>query len=127
LGSAPDSKFAAKAGELQLEDFKKVDKKILDKVGMTEEQYREFLKGYEDMLKKRKEATTADKNNQVRGTGTGASPANRGARRVQGNAEQPKDLQRGGAVLAPPEFRDGYKGFTEDVSKTGRTPQNEKK
>jgi len=27
------------------------------------------------------------------------------------------DLNRGGAALAPPEYRDGYKGYTEDVSK----------
>ena len=45
-------------------------------------------------------------------------------RRVQPGTDKAKDLQQRGAALAPPEYRDGYKGFTEDVSKSGRTPQD---
>src|SRR5207302_1878732 len=39
------------------------------------------------------------------------------AKRVQGGTDKANPLERGGATPAPPEYRDGYKGFTEDVSK----------
>jgi hypothetical protein len=36
---------------------------------------------------------------------------------VDATGEKKDQLERGGATPPPPEYRDGYKGFTEDVSK----------
>ena len=55
---------------------------------------------------------------------TGGGASNSKAKRVQSGNEKPGNLERGGAALAPPEMRDGYKGFTEDVSKSGAKPKD---
>jgi hypothetical protein len=89
---------------------------------MTEQEYAEFLKAYESMVKRQK--AQAEKNNLERSSGSGKSPVNAGARRVQGGDQKPNNLQQGGASLPPPEMRDGYKGFTEDVSKSGTKPKD---
>src|SRR5262249_53296521 len=57
-GSAADPRFQKKAGELQLEDFKKkVTKEVLQKANMSEAEYQKFLKAYEEMLRKQKDAS----------------------------------------------------------------------
>jgi hypothetical protein len=114
-GTAPDAEHAKKAGDLQLEKFpKNPSKEMLQDLGMTEEQYRQFLKDAAELQKKRQAEA---KNNRERGSGTGGSAANTGAKRVETNGEKKGPLERGGATLPPPEYRDGYKGYTEDVSK----------
>lgn len=122
-GDKPNAEHAAKAGEMLLEDFKtKVDRKLLDEMKMTEKEYAEFLRAYESMVKRQK--AQAEKNDRERGSASGRSAANTGAKRVQGGNDKPNQLQQGGAVLPPPEMRDGYKGFTEDVSKSGTKPKD---
>jgi collagen type III alpha len=114
-GPAPDAKHTAKTGELQLEKFpKNPSKELLQDLGMTEDQYRQFLKDAAELQKKR-QAEAA--NNLQRGSNSGSSAANSGAKRIQGTGDKKDPLERGGASPAPPEYRDGYKGFTEDVSK----------
>jgi len=124
----PDSRNAARAGELQLEEFrKKVDRKMLEELKMTEAEYAEFLRNYEAMVQRQKSAAAAaEKADRERGAKAGGSAANSGAKRVQGGTDKPGDLNRAGAALAPPEMREGYKGFTEDVSKSGTTPKDKK-
>ena len=80
-----DARHAARAGDMQLEDFrKKVDRKVLEELKMTEEEYAEFLRAYEAMVQRQKAA--AVEANQ-RG-GKGSSAANTAAKRVQaGNAK----------------------------------------
>ena len=74
-GDQPDAKFAGKAGEMQLEEFKKkVDRKMLDELKMTEQEYAEFLRAYEAMVKRQK--AQADKNDRERGSASGRSAAN---------------------------------------------------
>ena len=113
-GLTPDAKQASKTGDLQLERFpKNPSREMLKEMGMTAEEYRRFLKDAADRQKKRQEPTAADRQ---RG-GDGSSAANSGAKRVQGGSDKPNQLERGGAILPPPEYRDGYKTFTEDVAK----------
>jgi hypothetical protein len=115
-GTVPDPKNAGKTSDLQLEQFpKNPSKELLKDLGMSEEEYRQFLKAAADLQKKRQ--AEAQKN-QERGSTIGSSAANSGAKRVQGGTDKAKQLEQSGASLPPEEYRDGYKGFTEDVSKT---------
>jgi collagen type III alpha len=115
-GTAPDARFAKTTSDLQLERFpKNPSKDLLKDLGMTEEQYRQFLKAAAELQKKR-QAEAAK--NPVRGGANGTSGANSDVKRVQGGGDKASQLERGGASLPPEEYRDGYKGFTEDVSKS---------
>jgi hypothetical protein len=67
-------------------------------------------------LQKKREAEA--KNKTIRGANTGTSAANSGVKRVENGNDKANQLERGGSTLPPEEYRDGYKGFTEDVSKT---------
>jgi collagen type III alpha len=116
-GPAPDPKNKDKTSDLQLERFpKNPSKELLQDLGMTEEQYRQFLKDAAELQRKR---DAEAKNNRQRGATRGATAANSGAKAVQGGGDKTTPLERGGAPLPPAEYRDGYKGYTEDVSKTG--------
>jgi hypothetical protein len=119
-GTAPDARHAAQAGDLQLERFPKdPSREMLKDLGMTADEYQAFLKDLADLQKRRQaQAAEADKADRQRGASTGGSAANRAAKRVEGGTDPQGKLERGGAALAPPEYRDGYKGFTEDVSKS---------
>ncbi len=115
-GAAPDPKYAKTTSDLQLEQFpKNPSKDQLRDWGMTEEAYRQFLKAAAQLQKKRE---AEPKHNADRGSNTGPSAANSGAKRVQDGTGKANQLERGGASLPPEEYRDGYRGFTEDVSKT---------
>jgi hypothetical protein len=114
-GPAPDAKHTSKTGDLQLERFpQNPSKELLQDLGMTADEYQQFLKSAAELQKKRQAETG---NKLQRGAGSGSSAANSGAKRVQSTGDQKGDVERGGASPAPLEYRDGYKGFTEDVSK----------
>src|SRR5262249_4359725 len=120
-GTAPNADHARKTGDLQLDRFpKNPSPDLLRDLGMTEAEHRQFLKAAADLQRKR---AAADATAKQRGAGTGGSASNTGAKRVQGGTDKPDELQRGGAALPPPEYRDGYKGYTEDVSKTPAGPK----
>jgi hypothetical protein len=123
-GPAPNAAHASKSGELQLEDFKKVDKKLLDDLKMTEDDWKAFQKAYADRLQQKTAPTTGD---QRRGSSTGRSAANTGPRRVQTGTDKQNPLERGSIIQPPAEYRDGYRGFTEDLSKSAPPPKKDQK
>lgn len=123
-GSAPNAAHAAKSGELQLEDFKKVDKKLLDDMKMTQEEWDAFQKAYAERLKQK---TTPGAGDRLRGDATGKSAANRGAREIKSGSDKPNPLERGSVIQPPAEYRDGYRGFTEDLSKSSQAPKKDQK
>src|SRR5262249_40172205 len=54
----PAVQRSSKASDLQLEDLrKKINKDVLKEANMTEQEYQEFLKAYERMLKNKSAAT----------------------------------------------------------------------
>jgi hypothetical protein len=102
--------------DLQLDRFpRNPSRELLKDLGMTEEQYRQFLKDAADLQKKRQAEA---KDNRQRGSDAGKSAANTGAKRVQPTGDKKGQIERGGAAQPPEEYRDGYKGYTEDVSKS---------
>jgi hypothetical protein len=117
-GDEPGSK-RPRAGELQLEDIrKKVTKDVLKKANMTEQEFQEFLRAYEAMLK-RKQALDPGAEKLTDPKARGGNLKNIGAKRMQPTGKDDK-ATRGALALPPPEFRDAYKEFTEKISEQGR-------
>ncbi len=113
--------YQQKAGELQLENFrKKVTKDVLKKANMTEEEYRKFLQAYEEMLKRKQADPTAKDNKLANPKSRGGNLNSIGARRVEPKGKDDK-VQRNGLALPPPEYRDAYKEFTEKLSDLERS------
>ena len=125
-GQAANRKYQKRAGELQLDDLKKkVNKDVLKKANMTEEEYQQFLKAYQEM-QKRKES---DAGNEEKLTDPkAASPGLRSLKsRSAGTSKgKPDDLQHGGASLPPPEYREAYQEFTRKLSDLERTRETQK-
>ena len=63
VGAEANPEFQKKAGNLQLEDYKKkITKEMLDKAKISDQEYKDFLKAYEEKLKREAaEKTTPDK------------------------------------------------------------------
>jgi hypothetical protein len=102
-----------KATTLQLQKFMDaIDKKTLQRAGLTEEQWRAFVKQYED-LAKREDAAPQNKGPLV---GTGGTRTNPGAK------SNPNDPAAAGRTQPPPGYRDAWGKFTRDLS----TPDEKK-
>jgi hypothetical protein len=121
-GSVPDQRYLKKAGELQLENIKKkVNKDVLKRLNMTDEEYQQFLKAYEAMLK-RQAPPTAEKEDAVTPFRGNRDQQNQGVRKVEPGAQtKTGNLDRLGPTLAPPEFREAYKEFSRRLSELERS------
>ncbi|MBY0524967.1 MAG: hypothetical protein K2R98_16295 [Gemmataceae bacterium] len=117
-GSAADLRHKARAGELQLEEFKKrVTPEMLKKFNMTKEQYDKFLKDYEARLKELKSSAQEQEKIEKALLGSGQRP-NPGVTRVRPPTTGTRDpLQGVGPLLPPSEFQKSYSDFTEELSK----------
>jgi hypothetical protein len=116
IGKGPPPEKNNATSDLQLERFpKNPSRELLKDLGMTEDQYRQFLKDAAALQKKRHAET---KDGRVRGSDAGKSAANTGAKRIQSTADKKDQIERGGATVPPEEYREGYRGYTEDVSKS---------
>lgn len=121
-GTAPDVRFGQKAGALQLEDFKKrVNKDVLQKANMTEAEYREFLKAYEEMLKRKQQTPAGPEEKLLDPKNRGGNLQSIGAKQVKTKGTDDKTEGRG-IPLPPREVRDAYKEFTEKLSTLERSP-----
>jgi hypothetical protein len=123
-GAAADPRYQKKAGDLQLEDFKKkVTKDVLQKANMTEAEYQKFLKAYEEALKRQKQAPLAKAEPLPDPKRRGGGLKNQAAHRVQGVPA--KDAtQSAGPGTAPPEYLEKYRDFTEKLSNLERRKKN---
>jgi collagen type III alpha len=125
-GQAANAKYQKRAGALQLEDLKKkVNKDVLKKANMTPEEYQQFLKAYQEMLKRKEsevgnEEKLTDPKAGSRGLG---SMKSRAGAAPKGKTD---DLQHGDTSLPPPEFREGYPEFTRKLSELERTREGQK-
>jgi hypothetical protein len=120
-GEAANREFQKRSGDLQLEEFRKQakNKEFLKKMNMSEEEYQQFIKGYEDMLKRQQAQQQVEDNRQFApGSRGGPSSLNTaGPRRVKSGTGNPGDLENAGIDGAPPEYRKAYKEFTEELAK----------
>jgi hypothetical protein len=116
--------YSKRAGELQLEKFKKVkdDPELLKKLGYTPQDYDRFLKGFEEMVKQ-------DQAKPDAGPKPGPVPPPTAQRvnvgEASGKVEHRKDGSTGnpqgtGPAYAPPGYGDARKKFAEGASKARR-------
>jgi hypothetical protein len=100
---------------LQLEEFKKkVDKKVLEDAKLSEEDYRRFLKAYEEAARRQKDTPRADRPPEA--TTPTPLPSMRGQARDP-TVRTPDDLRGEGRALPPPAYRDAYREFTKQFSR----------
>jgi hypothetical protein len=120
-GAPADPRHRKRAGTLQLEDFKKkVNKDVLKDLNWTEEDYRRFLKEYEELLRQEGPGPGEKENLAAPRRGGGSLP-NEGVRQVNpGGRPASGTLERGGVGLPPPEFREAHKKFTQHLSELER-------
>jgi hypothetical protein len=125
-GAEASKEFQKKAGNLQLEDYKKkITKEMLEKAKISDQEYKDFLKAYEDKLKREAaEKTTPDKLPDARRTG--GSMSNRSSRQVQSTDKKEDKLQHAGKAEPPPGFGPAYKEFTEETAKSRTSPEKKK-
>jgi hypothetical protein len=100
---------------LRLDDLKKLPKEKLKDLGMTEAEYREFLKAYEEMLSRKGRPVP---NDTVKGGTGGPSRVNEtGVKRLGPSGDKADALERGGPLQPPREFQPGFRSFTEKLAR----------
>ena len=114
----PNDAFRKKAGDLQLEEFKKkVTKEMLKERGITEEDWNKYL---EAMARKNAQPTKpgpVDPKDIESGDRTKGG-SNTGVSRVKTNPNgTATDLRNDGQTTAPPEYKDAAAKFSELLSK----------
>jgi hypothetical protein len=95
------------AGQLQIEDFTRIDKNILKDLKMTPEQLEAFKQAYTEKLRRDEaEQLPGSRNTQLE---------NQGAREVTGDKSSPGG-DRTGLGQPPPEYRKLYRDYTRQQS-----------
>lgn len=119
----PDEENAKKAGVLQLEDFKKhVNPDVLKKANMTEEEYRQFLRAYEEMLKR--QGQLPEEKEKLVAPQKGNALAGQSTRRiVPGAQNKAGNLSRSGRALPPEGFREIQNEFSKKLSERQRAAE----
>jgi major membrane immunogen (membrane-anchored lipoprotein) len=119
----PNQEFANRAGNLQLEDFKKqVTPEMLQKHGITEEQWKQYL---ENLAKHKDQPPNAadNKNDTVGGNRAGSSNVNQGPRKIETDPNAKAGDFSGGPGSAPPEYQDAAGRFTKIISEGKKPPK----
>jgi hypothetical protein len=112
----PSPPEASRAAALQLEEFKKkVDKNILKDAKMSEEDYRNFLRAYEERARRLKEQ--AARAEQVPGSQHSSPLPSFSGRREKPADATSGDLEAEDRGLPPAPYRDGFREFTRQMSR----------
>jgi hypothetical protein len=123
MGTDPNKEFLDRSTELQLEKLRKVDPETLKDLKMTPEEYQEFLKSYEDLLKRRTaEREKLGQPGDKLGGRTGSSIVNKGASKIGGQPTQAGPAQGATITGAPPGFRDAQRQFSDAISRETPPP-----
>jgi hypothetical protein len=120
--SADELKSARRAGELQLDEFKKrVTPDMLKKVDMTPDQWKKFLQEYERRLGKLRAREKVQEKLEQPLVGSGPRPGP-GVIKGRPGAGKRESLDNVGPLLPPAEFQNSYRDFTEELSRLKRKP-----
>ena len=122
LGDNPANRL--KTAKLQLQQFEKnkQNKELLDKLGYTDEEYKDFLKSYEEMVKRLRDDVAKGGEQPKTELPTGPAPLKVGEGSRGSALEKRGDgtNAQGGAAgtgTAPPGYSDAQRKFAEEVSK----------
>ncbi len=111
--SKPDPNHRRRAGVLQLEDFTKIDKRLLDELKMSEEELKAFREAYTKKVQRPQPTPEVLPPAQA-----GGDLRNLGAREVKpGDKPRTDDARRSGLGQAPPEFREIFRRYTSGEKK----------
>ena len=120
-GAAANKDFQKKAGDMTLP--KKIDKDTLKQLNMTDEDYQNFRKAYEEMLK-RKAATPEEKEKLVDPMKGNRTMPNQAPRLVTPSEKKVTDkLDKGGPGVAPRQFRDQFNKFSRNIGEMGQNSE----
>src|SRR5262249_29525260 len=120
-GTEANQEFQKKAGALQLEDYRnKITPEMLQKANIKPEEYKDFLKAYQDKLN-REGAERGKTDPLVDPRRQGGSLANRASKGIQSGKKEDK-LPQSGRAGPPPGYDDSYSEFRANTSKS--SPQN---
>jgi hypothetical protein len=121
--AAAEKRFQRIAGEMQLEDIKKLlkDKELLERAGITQEKAENLLKELTDLKQPKKPEMGARDPLAKPQLGGGQLP-NQRVRTVEPGAKGKEgNLQRGGPAQPPPDLRDAKNYFTQKLTEESRT------
>ena len=123
-----DPKNRLKSAELQLEEFKKkqFDQEFLKTIGMNEEEYKQFLDGYERMVQRmRDEPPPPEKPAATTAPAPSGPRVNVGDAGVVGARGGPDAAAgtSGGPAYAPPGFSDAKEKFSREALKLKPPPK----
>jgi hypothetical protein len=111
-GTAPDQRFQKKASSLQLDDFKKINDKVIKDAGMTPEDYKRFEKAYRELLKRETETPPTGKDKLAQPERGNRRAANQGVRRIDRDPlSKSGTIDRQGTAGPPAKYRDAQKEF----------------
>ncbi|HWX89983.1 MAG TPA: hypothetical protein VNY75_06730, partial [Rhizomicrobium sp.] len=120
-GTPADKRFQQKAGDLHLPE--KIDKDALKRLNMTDEEYRNFRKAYEEMLK-RKAATPEEKEKLADPMKGNRTMPNQAPRLVTPAEKKVTDkLDKGDHGVAPRQFRDQFNKFSKNIGEMGQNSE----
>src|SRR5262249_20852429 len=109
-----DPALASKAGELQLDEFKKkVTKDLLKDLKWTEQDYQQFLKAYEQKLKQDRQRPLVKEN--LGGAQKPGLLPNQAPRKLGHGTPGTGGPLETGQALPPPEFREAQRNFTSEA------------
>ncbi len=98
---------------------------MLQKAKITDQEYNDFLKAYDEKLKREAaEKKTPDKLPDPRRPG--GQYSNRGSRQVQSSDKKEDKLPHAGKAEPPPGFGPAYKEFTEETARSKTSPERKK-
>jgi len=110
-----DLRYNQKAGDLQLEEFKKrVTPDMLKKLNLTEAEWQKFLQEYQRRLQKLDTRVKDEEKRPRTGPGARNYPGVIKSRPTTGDRD---NLQGIGPLLPPSEFQKSYQDFTEEMSR----------
>lgn len=113
-GTEADADFQRKAGELQLENWKKlITPEMMKENKWTKEQIEAFFKAKQEALKRQQELARERENPTTPKGASNLRP--QGPREVKGTGAGSTPLQGSGPAQPPPPLREGIKKFTEKL------------
>jgi hypothetical protein len=116
--SKPSKPEDSRAAMLQLEEFKKkVDKNILKDAKMSEEDYKKFLRAYEERVRRLQEQAHKEQDPAAQ---PGTALPSFGSREKKPTDTTSGDVESDDRGLPPGPYRDPYKEFTKQMSQPAK-------
>lgn len=122
-GGPGDARHQQRGGSLQLDDFKKVDKKMLDELGWTPEQLANYRKAYEELVKRRQAEARSAAEERPQGPQRGGQLNNVPVQQVKPSTGGPVEGRSLGRGQPPPGYQDAAREFSRRLNALDEVPE----